>query len=70
MTIIVDARAIPRFGYIPTIDGGADVICEDDGRAVAHRDTIQSANGVAFYLNNVANDGGSTALVRALGRLR
>jgi hypothetical protein len=70
MTAIHDGRAIPAtFGTLPAIDG-YQVIAEDTGRPVAHRETLQSANGVAFRLNNIAASGSARALATALGRLR
>jgi hypothetical protein len=69
MTAIHDGRAIPKFGTLPCIEG-FEVIAEDDGRPVAHRETLQSANGVAFRLNNIAASGNMRALATALGRLR
>lgn len=52
------------FGVLPTIDG-FDVIALDSGRPVDHRDTRQSANGVAYKLNNAAQNG-PRALIREL----
>lgn len=57
-----------RFITLPTIDG-YDVIGENSGRPYAHRDTAQSANGVAFVLNQAAEDG-PRAMARALVNVR
>lgn len=54
-----DARP---FGTLPTIDG-YDVIVEATGRPVAHRPTHQSANGLAFRLNEFARGAGVAAAV-------
>lgn len=64
MSVAHDARKRP-FGILPTISG-YDVIALDTGRPVAHRETAQSANGVAFKLNNAAQ-AGPKALAFALG---
>jgi hypothetical protein len=56
------------FGTLRTIDG-YDVIATDSGRAVAHRATHASANGVAFVLNDAAA-GGAKALARAFKSMR
>lgn len=68
MSIVHDTRDDPPFGTLPTI-GGYDVIANDTGRPVAHRDTHQSANGVAFVLNNAAR-GGVKALAQAFQSVR
>jgi hypothetical protein len=62
MSVALDTR---RFGTNPTIDGGYEVVCEHTGRPVAHRASHQSANGVAFTLNE-AMKRGPKALARAL----
>lgn len=56
-----DARP---FGTNPAIDG-YEVVANDTGRPVAHRDSLQSANGVAFVLNDAAAHG-QKALLNAL----
>lgn len=53
-----------HFTILRTIDGW-DVIDENTGRPVDHRATPQSANGVAFKLNNAMREG-PRALARAL----
>lgn len=52
------------FTTLPTIDG-YDVIDSATGHAVDHRETLASANGVAFNLNGALR-GGPKALARAL----
>ncbi len=53
------------FGILPTING-YDVIALDTGHPVDHRESAQSANGVAYRLNNAAL-AGPKALANALG---
>ena len=43
------------FSVLPTIDG-FDVIDEATGHPVDHRETRQSANGVAYALNGALSD--------------
>jgi hypothetical protein len=54
---------LQRFTVLTCIDGFE--VIDSDGRAVDHRSTLQSANGVAFNLNNAAKNG-PRALARAL----
>lgn len=56
-------KALSPFETLPTVDG-FDVILRDSGRAVGHRPTLLSANGVAYMLNSIArNRGLETALM-------
>lgn len=57
-----DARPRP-FSTLPCIDG-YDVIATDTGRPVDHRATLREANGVAYRLNNIAQESGEA---RAFG---
>lgn len=63
MSITHDGRQPPQFSTLPTIDG-FDVI-DDRGRPIDRRETLASANGVAFLLNGAARQG-AKALIRAL----
>jgi hypothetical protein len=54
------------FDTLSTCDGRHEVIDAHTGRPVGVRDTLRSANGVAFRLNQAAADG-PDALARALG---
>jgi hypothetical protein len=57
------------FGTLPNGDGTHLVIANDSGREVAVRDTLKSASGVAWKLNQAA-ESGPKALVAVLGGLR
>lgn len=54
-----------HFSTLATIEGWE--VVDDRGRAVAHKPTAASANGVAFMLNNAAK-AGPKALVSVLNR--
>lgn len=58
-------RSPAKFGILSTIDG-VDVIDNATGRPVAHRESAQSANGIAQSLNAAASKG-TRALAVALG---
>lgn len=61
--------SVRPFATLPTIDG-YEVIATDTGHPVAHRETLHSANGVAFMLNNAAqsNPSNPEKRQRAMGR--
>lgn len=56
------------FGTLPSMDGVL-VIANDTGREVARRETLHSASGVAWKLNQAAQ-AGPKALASTLNRLR
>lgn len=59
-----EVAKLHRFTTLATIDG-YDVI-DGNGRPVDHRDSLASANGVAYKLNQAAM-AGPDALIAALG---
>jgi len=63
--------ATARFTVLSCIDG-YDVIDEATGHPVDHRDTLRSANGVAYVLNGAtqATPGSRGSLSRAWGTHR